>query len=489
MIEPPGFALARRRVLGFREITCSSGQDMLALPLPRQFAAPVSRQTGWALFAAFYALSLILQLPGNVPFDGIVVWHEAETATLYAQHPAALVLVWRLLDLIVPGPLLFTAAQLAPLWLAAKVLFERVRAPLWLAVCFYLFLLAWPPLLALSGVTVKDVFGGHLAVLAFVLVLPKPQTPHAPWIWAVAFALATLAALFRYQLALMLPVLALMCWRQLPREGLRSAGAGAIGLVGAWAAVAIGVAFLFTRAGPGDVDLSLRKMMVFDIAGTVAADPAVPLPVLARAGVDVAALKSQMLAAYTPARVDSLWQINGATPLDPMRSGVFALLDRVSNGQLFRQWLFSARHDAPAFLRHHGLAFARVLGFADIYACRPIRAGISPLPTAQAAAVQARAWREPLSAKVMTAHAFPVGLPFRAWLYALLCAAIAGAWLTGRAFAAEAVLLAGFGLVYELSFLVLTQACEVRYSYPLFLAAVFGVALALARRLERGLPA
>ena len=454
---------------------------MPTLVLAIRLAAPVSRPAGWGLFAVFYALSLILQLPGNVPFDAIVVWHEAQTAELYAQHPAAMVLVWRLVDLVAPGPLPFTAVQLVPLWLAAKVAIDRVRAPLWLALAFYLFLLVWPPLLAFSGVTVKDVFGGHLAILAFVLVLPKTDGAHRPWIWAVAFASATLAALFRYQLGLMLPVLAAMWWRQVPR--LQPAIAAAVGLSATIAAVAIGVALTFTRSGAGDVSLSLRKMMVFDIAGTVAADPSAPLPVLAQAGIDVAALKSSILAAYTPAHVDSLWQQNGATPPDPMRSGVFALLERVSDDELFRQWLFSARHDSGPFLRHHMLAFARVLGFHDIYVCRPIRAGISGLPRMQAEAVHAAVWRAPLSAAVMTWRAFPVGLLFRAWIYALVCAGLAGAGLFRRRVTPEASLLALFGLAYELSFLVLTQACEVRYSYPLVLAAVFGAALARRRAL------
>jgi len=443
----------------------------------RPLAAPVTARAGWILFAVFTAVSLALQLPGNVPYDGIVVWHEAVTARLYAQHPAALVLVWRLCDGLMRGPALFTALQLAALWLAAKVLIDRTGAPLGLAAGFYLFLLAWPPLLAMSGLTVKDVFGGHLAILAFVLVLPG--APHKPRIWAAAFACATLAALIRYQFALMLPALALMAWRQSARRDYRTAAACAIGAAGTAAAVWLGVALAFTQTGASDIDLSLRKMMVFDIAGTVAADHAAPLPVLAQAGVDVAALKAQMLAAYSPLRVDTLWEVHGATPEDPMHSAVFATLGHVSNGQLARQWRFSARHDTGAFLRHHALAFGRVLGFGNIYQCRPLRAGISWLPRREAAAVHAGAYRAPVSAAVMTARAFPVRLLFRAWLYGLVCLCIAGGRLLWREIPAEAVLLAAFGLAYELSFAVLSQACEVRYSYPLVLAATFGTMLVL----------
>lgn len=43
----------------------------------------------------FFVAALVLRLPGHVPYDGIAVWHEAKTGKLYAQHPAALVLVLR----------------------------------------------------------------------------------------------------------------------------------------------------------------------------------------------------------------------------------------------------------------------------------------------------------------------------------------------------------------------------------------------------------
>jgi hypothetical protein len=454
--------------------------------LPRRLVAPVSSRVNWILFALFGALSLLLQLPGNVPFDGIVVWYEADTAQLYAQHPAALVLVWRVLEFVLPGPALFTAAQLVPLWLATKLVIDRARPPLWLAALFYAFVLVWPPLFAMQGVTVKDVFGGHLALLAFVLILPP--APHRRWVWGAAFACATLATLLRYQFGLMLPVLAAMGWwelRRFPEMPWRSIVAAAAGVVGTLAVVSLGVALLFTKSGEGDVNLSLRKMMVFDIAGVVAADHAAALPVLREAGVDVPALKARMLAAYSPVRVDTLWEVRGVTPEDPMHSGVFATLAGVSNDTLLRQWLFSARHNTGAFVQHHAAAFARVLGFGPIYACRPIRAGISWLPKKQAAAVHAGSYRAPLSAKIMTSRLFPVGVLFRAWLYVLIGLGVIAACAWKRT-APEAALLAGFGLAYELSFLVLSQACEVRYSYPLFLAALFAAAL-LSMRPKSGI--
>jgi hypothetical protein len=460
--------------------------DIIALPIAARvpMAATVSMRAGWILFAAAYALSLALQLPGNVPYDGITVWHEAQTARLYAQHPAALVLIWRLLQFLVPGPGLVTAAQLLPLWLAAKVLVDRLRLPVWLAAGFFSFLLLWPPILAFSGVTVKDVFGGHLALLAFVLALPGPEPTSRPIDWAFAASAATLATLFRYQLGLILPVLAVLWWwqaRDAPALAKDTALAAGSAILGTIAVAMLGIALLFTRTGADDVSLSLRKVMVYDIAGTIAADHAAPLPILASSGLDVSAFRAQVLRSYSPLRVDTLWEVNGRAAPDAMHSGVFATLQNISNRELFRQWLFSARNDSGAFVRHHAITFAHVLGFGSIDACRPLRPGISSLPAPAAAAVHADRYHAAISAGLMRSRLFPVGSLFRSWLYVLACLAIAIAGLSRRQIPKEAALLGGFGLAYACSFFVLTQACEVRYSYPVMLAAVFAAAMLASR--------
>ncbi len=432
-----------------------------------QGTRPLDGRTAMAVAAVFLVLALALQLPGNVPYDGIVVWYEAESHRLFAQHPAALVLIWRLCEAVVRGPALFTALQLTTLWLAVGLLLQRARPPAWAAIVFSVILLVWPPLLATAGVTVKDVFGAHLVLLAFALA-----AGNNPARWFAAFAAGTLAFLFRYQFGLILPVLAIAWW---PGRNVRTALAGVAGIVVVFVGVNAAIPMLFVKTGPGDVMQSLRKMAIFDIAGTVAHDPSAPLTVFANANLDTVRLKQEMRAQYSPVRVDTLWQ-TGDSGTITAASGVFGRLYAVPDRIVLQQWRATAADRPNAFLQHRFAAFARVIGLGDIWQCRPLTPGISWLPRPAAATVDAKAFAAPLSAKIMTRPAFPVSLTFRAVLYlaVLVLALVFGPY--------EAKLLAGFALAYEVSFFLLPQACEVRYAYPVMLAAAVAGAMTLQRR-------
>ncbi len=429
---------------------------------------PVDRRFAALLAGAFFVLALALQLPGNVPYDGIVVWHEAETHRLYAQHPAALVLIWRLCEILWRGPALITAFSLGVLWLAVAILLARHRPPRWAAVVFAVVLLAWPPLLAGAGVTVKDVLGAHLVLLALALAKGPRR-----WPWFAAFAAGTLAFLLRYQFGLILPVLAIAWW---PERDRRTALAGLAGVAITFVVVSAAVSGLFVKTGPGDVMLSLRKMVIFDIAGTVAHDPSAPLTVLARQAIDTPELRREMVRQYRPVRVDTLWQGADSTGTITPTSGVFGRLYAVPDRVVLEEWQAIIAARPGAFLQHRIAAFASVLGFGDIWQCRPITAGISWLPRQAAVAVDAKSFAAPLSATIMTSRFFPVSLTFRAMLYL----AVAGLVLLFGP--REARLLAGFALAYELSFFLLPKACEVRYDYPLMLMTVVAAAMTLARR-------
>jgi hypothetical protein len=428
---------------------------------------PIENRTAAWMAAGFFVLALALQLPGNVPYDGIVVWYEAETGRLFAQHPAALVLIWRLCEAAVRGPALFTALQLASLWLAVGLLLARHRPALWAAAVFCAVLLAWPPLLATAGVTVKDVFGAHLVLLAFALASGNNSAR-----WFAAFAVGTLAFLFRYQFGLILPLLAILWW---PQRSLRTGFAAVTGILLVFVGVNTAVPMLFVKTGPGDVMLSLRKMAIFDVAGTVAHDPSVPLTVFDRAQIDTARLKREMGEQYSPVRVDTLWQTKGSGTITPS-SGVFGRLYAVPDSVILQQWAAAAEARPGAFLAHRFAAFARVIGLGDIWQCRPLTPGISTLPPQAVAAVKAKAFAAPFSATVMTLKLFPVSLTFRAVFYlaVLLAVLVFGPY--------QARLLAGFALAYEASFFLLPQACEVRYAYPAILAAIVAGAMTLHRR-------
>jgi hypothetical protein len=339
-------------------------------------------------------------------------------------------------------------------------------------------LLVWPPVFALSGVIEKDAIGGHLALLAFVLALPQRERPLAAGAWVAAFACGTLAMLLRYQFGLILPVITLLLWwedRRYPQGAMTRTIASTVGTGATFAVVMVAVYALFTHTGDSDMRLSLRKMMIYDIAGVVMENPAATLPWFSQAGVNTAQLKAEMRRDYSPIRVDTMWQVDGAGDLVSVQHGVFARLRSISDHLVWRQWLSTSFGNADALLDHRIKTFARVLGFGDIYDCRPIRSGISWIPDGPAAYVHAKAYRAPISASILESRYFPVGIFFRAWMYVLACVLLLGMRRIGLP--REAMLLSGFGLAYEASFFVLPQACEVRYSYPVMLAAIFAAAI------------
>jgi hypothetical protein len=432
---------------------------------------PFTATANAGAFLLCVLLAFWVHLPGQVPYDGITVWYEARNAVHFSQHPPALALLWRWADLVVEGPAALAALQILVLWLAVFLLVHWTKPPALLAVFFYGLLFTWPALFAAVSLLVKDVLGAHLLLLAAVVGLLRPGRTTAAQTMTV-LALACFAALVRYQYALVAVILlAAIAWNN--RANFRYAGrlvaSGVASVVGVAAAVSLLVALTFTptvREMP-DPPSSLRKIMVFDIAGALAEGHDGRLAVFEDQGVDVSALKAKNAELFTPYRVDSLW--------DP--GGVFALLDAVPNAAIFAQWIAVARESPGAFLAHRGAAFARVLGFHDVYKCWPYYSGISKLPTDLAAGVGASSYARSISAGVMRDRLFPAGsFIFRPWVYALgALGVLALALLKHAPFAAG--VLAASGLLYELTFLFLPQACDVRYSYFLMTTAAFGAAL------------
>jgi hypothetical protein len=453
--------------------------DTAVAGAPKPFFVLALCRTSVALILPFLIVSLALQLPGNVPYDGIMVWYQAETGRIFAQHPPTLVAVWHLTELLMRGPALFTLVQLLCLWTAGALLVSKLRPPIWLAVLFYLALLFYPPVFAYSALTVKDAFGAHLAVLAFVIAMPARGKPLGLASLFAAFACAVLATLVRYQLGLVEIALVVLLWWDAHddlRTAMRKLSAGMAGAITTYGISALTVFVLFTHSGSGDVQLSFRKMMIFDIAGVVVNNPSAGLPVFARAGVDVRELKDMIRTEYSPVRVDTLWQENDVGDSLSAQLGAFGRLATVSNHEVLQQWLFSAHNDFGALMQHRANAFGRVLGFsAWLYECRPLRYGISPLPPKPAAFVHSKSYTEPISTTVLQSPFFPVGLFFRSWLYLVISLTIVAAGFFGAP--REAVLLSGFALFYEASFFFLPQACEVRYSYPEMLATIFALAI------------
>lgn len=447
--------------------------------LQRLLSKPLTPRSNLAAAVFSLALALWAHFPGHVPYDGLTIWYEAREGVHFSQHPPTFALLWRGLEAFHAGPGGVLVLQLLCLYGAACLMLRWTRPPLLPALAFYAGLLLWPAFFAISPYLVKDVLGAHFAVAGWCLALLAPpgkaRPPALAGLALAGLALACVAALLRYQFALPLVVLiAAVIWRNRAGAAKKFSASAAAALAtcgGVVAAITVANLLVFApqvRAMP-DPPSALRKIMMFDIAGVVAADPRSSLSVFGGVGVSAAALRGRIETSYTPQRVDTLWSGRSA----------FALIEGVSNAVVFEQWRASVLQSPGAFLAHRANAYLMVLGMGELYGCTPVYAGISPAPRDLAEKVGAAGFAAPRSTPVILHRYFPSGsFIFRPWVYAVIALALVVGGLAGRVAFAPAIL-AGGALLYELSFLPLPQACDVRYSYYLMLAAGFAVAAAL----------
>ena len=444
--------------------------------MARAVPGETGRVANAALALACLGATLLLHYPGHLSFDAITIWYESRQPALFSQHPPALALLWHLLEYLLPGPGGFLIVQLGALWLAAWLLIARARPALPWALAFYAGLLLCPPVFAIAPQLGKDPLGAHLAVLAAVAVLPIGVLPRHRGIAPLGFAVSALAALVRYQFAIVTATLLLALLRR-PRRPAAIAAA-VVSVAATVLLVHLAIAATFAPPATGDVAKSLRKILVFDIAGALALDATATTPVFSNYGVDSAVLRQRAEQLYTPDAADPLWQ----------PGGVFDLLEALPDAAIRAQWRATLAQAPLALLHHRALAFARVIGIGDVYGCHPITAGISARPPERVAALAADTFAPAWSTAVLTHRWFPAGtVLFRGWAYGAASVLVLFGWALGR-LPFAAAMLAGGGLLYELSFAALPQACEVRYSYYLMLTALFAVALSIfhamsARRL------
>jgi hypothetical protein len=148
-----------------------------------------------------FALALIFYWPGNVSSDLIGVWLDATNAAITAPHGLLMSFVWRWLELLLPGPGLMLAVQLAMFWSALAVLFLHIR-PTRLSVIVGLLILAVNPfVLSFSGSLLVDLFSGNVALLGYMILLGYHRPgPRFGILLLAAFGAFGLAGFARYQM-------------------------------------------------------------------------------------------------------------------------------------------------------------------------------------------------------------------------------------------------------------------------------------------------
>lgn len=405
--------------------------------------------------------------PGHSSYDTLVQLRDGLSRTYASNQPPAM--SWLVASALQTPPG-FGALLLINIglwgcagWLIHRLLAAQgVRWP-WLA------LLIWwlfPVSFLYSGILWKDVLAAHLAILAFLLVVPRPS--HAVGPGALVLSALTIAAamLVRQQMALMLPLLGAAVWcarsdvTRIHRSAIAAAWLAGVLTLG-WAADTALVRNARQVSGLATQG-AVYQLTTFDLAGIHSHGGHLRLPALDAAGVDRQRL-FDLFEFYGADRVDHL----GAYPRNPL----IGLTD--PNPPLLADWRASIRANPAAYAAHRWEHFLWQAGLRDPLRCLPYHFGVEPQPDGFPALPlpTPRPERDALL-RTIAESLLPL---FRPALYAgvsMLALALLG-WRRPLGWTVLAMLQLS-GLAYLGSYLLIGIACDFRYAYFLVPVALVG---------------
>ncbi len=441
-----------------------------------------------------YIAALLVDFPGHISPDG--VWQLAQgRAGLYnLWHPPVMAWLLGLADRASRGTWLFVALNGALFFgglFAFVALEHRPRQ-----VCLPLLVL-WmisPIVLIGQGVVLKDVLFANAALVGFTALAWAGRLWEEPArrgvLLCAALLLIGLAALTRQNGIVVAPFAALSLagiarsrLRVSTRRPLLKALAWSLGgLASAVAIVVLANAMLLARSdGRPENAAHLKVLQAYDLAGAVARDPGVPLPVL-RA-------EAPTLERFVRAQAATHYRAVGADYLFSLPSGPRMLTPRGS--AVGRQWFELIRNHPLLYLRTRGAIWLATLTTPPRDACPIIIVGVDGDPAMLArAGLKTRmdakdAWDEDYASSF-------IGGPLYSHLFygAVLIMALAvqaARWLRGdRGPEAVATLGLGFAaLAFAASFFFVSVDCDFRFLYFLDVAAMAVTARVVAARWTR----
>jgi hypothetical protein len=445
--------------------------------------SPWSRRAAAAILVAGWAAMLAWGAPGQLSYDSVVQLADGRSGHYDTWHPPVMAALMGLFDRILPGTLLFLLfmsglALLALLWLV-----WLKPKPGWGVAAVALIIVLTPQWLLYQTNIWKDVLFADAALAGFAaLARAADAWPGRPWLTAAGLLLC-LAAMTRQNGIVLLPVaavtLGLIAARHVPRRTAIGVGAGFLLATGVLSFAADAVLIAHGDGGAGAAG-ELRYVQTYDLAGAVSRNPAVELDRLKRADPKMEGLlRTHGAMLYSTRQLDSL--------IDDSDMG--DAIDDAPPGAIFAQWRDLVLHHPRLYLEMRWPVFWQVLATPDVAACHPIFTGIDGAPaTLRGLGLTARHTPRAL-ALARYAGAF-IGSPLFSHLaFAALAVALLG-WLLRRGLSrcsgpdlAVAGLMAG-ALLFSLTFLIVSVACDYRYLYALDLSALAG-ALYAARGFRR----
>lgn len=434
------------------------------------------------------AAVLIADWPGHFPPDAISELAQGRSGVFNLWHPPVTAWLLGLADRVSPDAAGFIVLD-AALFFGSLAAFAFTGRPGWPAVLVLALIAASPLALIYQGLVVKDVLFADACVAAFAALAWAAKLWDRP---AARFALIALALVFLILAALVrqngvlvaavgcVTVAAIAAIEAQRRWRLRSfaiAGAASALIVTA-AVMAANGAFIAHSDGQPEEARQWMSLQVYDLAGEVRRDPALPLTVLDH--------KAPGLAAFVRGQAAPAYDVTRADPL----LGLAAWKSRVARptSWIGRQWRASALASPGLYLRTRWGAFWQALATPRVDACAPVLVGVDPGNPKMLAAAGLAArdtdkddWDGDYASAFLKTPVFS----HLAWgALALILLALAARDLAARR-RPEMIATVGMiaaALVFAASFFVISLACDYRYLYFVDVAAM----AALVQRLAAG---
>ncbi len=429
-----------------------------------------------AILLSGYAAMLAFNAPGQLSYDSVTQLAGGRAGFYNSWHPPVMSWLLGLFDAAVPGTLLFLVFQSLLLLAALLMLLWRASPGEggWGSVAVAAVLVLTPQWLLYQGEIWKDILFADAAIAGFAALAMAATHRRLPWL-AVAAVLLALAAATRQNGLVLLPVAAVVAGLTAPRRR----WAHGLGYLAVTMALVLGIGLALSGRGDGGEGAAaeIRLGQSYDLAGALARQPALALPVLAIEDPALEkVLRGRGAALYSPLHNDPF----------AADAAVSAALSEAPDGAIGRAWRGLVLDHPLLYLRTRWAAFAAVLTTPDTVACHFTPIGINAPPALLRPLGLSAGIRPQDQALANYARAF-FGTPIFSHLF-WGAAALGLLAILLRRGAAPDLAVAGLlaaALLFTITFAIISIACDYRYLVFLDLSAMAAALYVVAGRQVR----
>jgi hypothetical protein len=419
------------------------------------------RRIASAILLAGFAVMLALNAPGQLSYDSVTQLSDGRAGLYNTWHPPVMAWLLGLFDRLVPGTLLFLVFQ-SLLLLSALLALLWLKPRGWAAVALAVAIVLTPQWLLYQGEIWKDILFADAAIAAFTALAVYEQTRRLAGL-VLAALLLTLAVSTRQNGVVLLPVAAVATALIARRRGGSGLGQGAFFLLAVLALTgALNLALAPHTDGGDGARAELRRGQAYDLAGALARDPALVLPLGADPGLD-RLLRERGKLLYTPLQSDTL-------AADP---AISQALSDAPDGVISTAWRALVLDHPLLYLRTRWADFAAVLTTPDTIVCHLASVGVAG-PPALLQRLGFKAGVRPHDQALANYVGFFFSTPIFSHLAWGVVAIVALVILMRRGEPGDLAvsgLLAG-ALLFSMTFLMISIACDYRYLVFLDLSAM-----------------